>query len=121
MWNWIKRREAPTRLGVKAHAPVSELAIGKVTTRPRKVTGQHAALYDYLEHRYADIVVLTFGQIEDLLGFALPDSARIRQEWWTLSDPHGDRSSCSEAWISAGRTASPNLLARTVTFERAAL
>jgi hypothetical protein len=64
-----------------------------------------------LEHRYADIVVLTFGQIEDLLGFALPDAARTRREWWTLSDPDGDRSSFSEAWVWAGRTASPNLLA----------
>ena len=119
MWNWIKRREAPTRPGTKTLEPVSELTIGKVTTRPRKVTGKHAALYDYLEHRFADVVVLTFGQIEDLLGFGLPDAARTRAEWWTLAVPDGDSSSFSEAWISAGRTASPNLLARTVTFERA--
>ena len=83
------------------------------------MAGKHAALYEYLEHRYADVVVLTLAQIEDLLGFALPDSARSRQEWWTLPDAHGDTSTCSEAWISAGRTARPNLLARTVAFERA--
>ena len=119
MWNWITRKEAPMGPGAKAHEPVSGLSIGKVLTSPRKVAGQHAPLYDYLEHRFADVVVLTFGQIEDLLGFVLPDAARTRAEWWTLAVPDGDRSSFSEAWISAGRTASPNLLARTVTFERA--
>ena len=70
----------------------------------------------YLVNRFADSVVLTFGQLEDLLGGALPDSARAHQEWWTNKDT--GTSSCAEAWILAGRTAKPNLMARTVTFER---
>jgi hypothetical protein len=44
--------------------------------------GEHKSLYQYLENRYANTVVLTFAQIEDLLGFTLPDSARVHQEWW---------------------------------------
>jgi hypothetical protein len=118
MWNWMNRWKAPAGPDARAHEPASDLSIGKVMARPRKVAGKHADLYDYLEHRYADVVVLTFGQIEDLLGFALPDAARTRAEWWAPTDPDGDRSPFSEAWTSAGRTASPNLLARTVTFER---
>jgi hypothetical protein len=45
------------------------------------VPGEYRALYSYLEHRY--VVVLTFEQIEALLGFALPTPARIEREWWT--------------------------------------
>jgi hypothetical protein len=30
--------------------------------------------------------VLTFGQIEDLLGFALPAPARVQRDWWGNSD-----------------------------------
>jgi hypothetical protein len=69
-------------------------------------------------NRYADSVVLTFAQIEDLLGGALPDTARARHEWWTSTDSVAEKSSCSDAWLLAGRTATPNLLARTVAFER---
>jgi len=74
-------------------------------------------LFRYLEHRYADVVVLTFAQIEDLLGFSLPQIARTYSAWWTLGAnvqgaPHAD------AWTLAGRTARPNLQARTVIFTR---
>ena len=91
-------------------------AIGKLPGRTAKIPGKYVALHNYLANRYADMVVLTFSQLEDLLGFALPDSARTQREWWTNTDI--DKSSCADAWILAGRTAKPNLLARTVTFER---
>jgi hypothetical protein len=47
------------------------------------VPREYRALYTYLEHRYASVVVLTFEQIEALLGFALPTPARTEREWWT--------------------------------------
>ena len=79
------------------------------------VPGEYRALYTYLEHRYASVVVLTFEQIESLLGFALPTPARTEREWWTdiLDTPRH-----SAAWTGAGRTAAPNLGAGTITFER---
>ena len=73
-------------------------------------------LYTYLEHRYASIVVLTFEQIESLLGFALPAAARQEPGWWTSAPGNGPRDGA--AWTAAQRTATPNLLARHVTFER---
>ena len=73
-------------------------------------------LYTYLEHRYASIVVLTFEQIESLLGFKLPVAARQEPAWWTSGAGNGSRT--AEAWTAAKRTALPNLLARYVTFER---
>jgi hypothetical protein len=81
------------------------------------VPREYLALYTYLEHRYASVVVLTFEQIEALLGFALATGARIDQHWCTdvpLTQLH------SAAWTAAGRTATPNLAAQTVTFERPA-
>ena len=47
------------------------------------MSGPYLLLYTYLDRRYADTLVLTFAQIEDILGFALPDAARLRREWWT--------------------------------------
>lgn len=79
------------------------------------VPGEYRGLYTYLEHRYASVVVLTFDQIEALLGFALPTLARTEREWWTDIQ---DTQSHSAAWTGAGRTAAPNLGARTITFER---
>ena len=82
------------------------------------MSGEYLSLYKYLANRYATTVVLTFAEIEDLLGFALPDPARLHQEWWTSSRPNTDRPSYSDSWILANRTAKPNLIARTVVFER---
>ena len=80
--------------------------------------GVYGPLYQYLEHRYADTVVLTFRQIEDLLGFALPVIARTDPTWWSNSDEATASSDYSEAWRSAHRTATPNLPAGNVVFER---
>jgi hypothetical protein len=40
-----------------------------------------APLHKYLDDRCADTVVLTFGEIEDLLGSKLPDVASRAGEW----------------------------------------
>ena len=81
-----------------------------------RVAARYLALYTYLERRYASNVVLTFEQMESLLGFALPARAGTERDWWTSSS--GDMDQHSEAWSVAQRTATPNLLARTVSFER---
>ncbi len=118
MWKWIKRRELIAR--AESDAPVAERHTGRAPGRAARVPSKYASLHDYLKNRYADSVVLTFGQLEDLLGCALPDSARVQHEWWTSTDRDAGRPACSDAWILAGRKASPNLLARTVVFERTA-
>ena len=80
--------------------------------RPRIRDG-YLPLYTYLEHRYASNVVLTFEQMESLLGFALPDVARQDPAWWTGVPKNAAR----EAWTAAKRRATPNLPARYVRFE----
>jgi len=89
-----------------------------VRARPKAPAfgGAYAPLYGYLEHRYAATVVLSFLDIEALLGFPLPTAARGNDGWWTAPVPGGDRH--ADAWAAAHRTANPNLAARTVAFER---
>jgi hypothetical protein len=96
------------------HAPAADGAAGG-----RADAGEYRLLYKYLRDRYADRVVLTFSQIEDLIGFPLPESARFQPAWWD-SDAHGStpRSVQADSWTLAGRTATVNLSARSVVFER---
>jgi hypothetical protein len=86
------------------------------STKPPAFRGAYAPLYGYLERRYAVTVVLTFVDIEALLGFPLPDAARNNDGWWTAPVLGHDRH--ASAWIAAHRTAKPNLMARTVAFDR---
>jgi hypothetical protein len=81
---------------------------------------EFGSLYKYLRDRYADTVVLTFIQLEDLLGFALPDAARVEQSWWANAADPDSPSSQSLSWMQANRTATPRLSAQVVVFERVA-
>ena len=80
---------------------------------------EYLSLHKYLAERFANTVVLTFAEIEDLLGFTLPNLARLQKEWWANPEAHCTPSTQSRSWTEACRSAKPNLLAQTVTFERA--
>jgi hypothetical protein len=82
------------------------------------VPSEYAGLHKYLRDRFAQTVVLTFAEIEDLMGGALPTAARAQRGWWT--EPGGDSAPQSSTWTEADRTAVPNFPARIVTFERVA-
>ncbi len=108
MWKWITERsqrrtgeDATESEEIDPPVPIAPVPRHRF---PNPIQGRYQSLDVYLERRYADRVVLTFGQIEDLLGFPLPDLARTSGAWWTAR---------------AGRTAIPNLSAQIVAFERA--
>ena len=90
-----------------------------IRPEPALVLAEYRALFKYLRDRYADMVVLTFGQIEDLLNRALPPEARALATWWTDAAEDGAPSAQAHTWIQAGRTALANVGAGTVRFERA--
>jgi hypothetical protein len=115
---WVTLLEL-VRLWRRRERPVSEAptTIFGLEGTAAPVPAEYLSLYTYLEHRYASIVVLTFEQMEALLGFALPASACTEPDWWTAPAVAGRH--CA-AWTGAGRTATPNLVARTVAFERPA-
>jgi hypothetical protein len=101
---WPTAPPAPERISV----------VPKPQRTPRVRAG-YMPLYTYLEHRYASVVCLTFEQMEALLGFALPEAARLESNWWTgVAVPPRE----GHAWTAAQRTATPNLLAQNVRFER---
>lgn len=91
---------------------------GRGRVSPLAIPVEYRALHKYLSARFADTVVLTFAQIEDLLGSALPDLARRQPDWWADGDAAGGASAQSSCWTQANRSASPNLRAMTVTFDR---
>ena len=98
MFDWWKK-SGPAR-------NVQPEARREPTRAVRAPTGRYEAVCRYVENRYADTVVLTFSEVEDLLGFSLPDLARVQLEWWASS------------LAVASRTVTPNLTAEIVSFER---
>jgi hypothetical protein len=77
--------------------------------------GKYQRLYVYLRDRFASRVVLTFSEIEDLLGTALPDAARREPQWWSAADTLSEQ---SNAWRLAKRSATVNFPAARVVFDR---
>jgi hypothetical protein len=77
---------------------------------------EYQMLQTCLRDRYTDRAVLTFTQIEGVIGLALPETAWRREEWWATTD-RVPRSAQSQSWTLA-RTAAVNLIARTVVFDR---
>jgi hypothetical protein len=112
MFDWMKTRGSTPDHRRATHAEPSK-------PQGRAMSGKYLLLYKYLKNRYADTVVLTFAEIEDLLGFALPDQARLQQQWWADAEASAAGAGYSDSWILASRTAKPNMLARTVEFARA--
>ena len=78
MWQWLKRRNM---------LPRGESAPTSTAPQRRRQAGAEQLLFDYLEERYAQTVVLTFEQIEDLLGTGLPEPARRDGGWWLEPRP----------------------------------
>ena len=108
-WIWTTWRKAMS-------AREGQTAVASIERPTSRVPAEYLSLYTYLERRYASNVVLTFEQMEALLGFALPESARTERDWWTSPVLCVDRH--SDAWTGARRTATPNFSAQTVAFER---
>ncbi len=62
----------------------------------------------------------TFGEIESILGFRLPHSARLHRPWWSNSRK-GNGHSHSLSWQAAGwRTRAVDLEEETLVFSRSA-
>src|SRR4029079_14801197 len=82
--------------------------------------GEYRSLHKYLQDRYAAHLVVAFGETEDLIGFSLPDAARVEPAWWTGAAVDGVPTPQSLSWTQADRAAPPRLLAQVVVFERTA-
>jgi hypothetical protein len=115
MLAWLRERLRPRRPQVRPHAAEPE----RPAPAGRSFAGPYLGLYTYLDRRFADTVVLTFAQIEDVLGFALPAAARVDAGWWTDPSENVLAPHHSDCWTLARRTAVPSLSAAIVSFARA--
>jgi hypothetical protein len=77
-----------------------------------------ASKYDPLQRFLsADPVLpltLSFAQVEQIVGFQLPDSARMHPAWW--ANEKSPTHSHAMSWLLAGVKAAPNMRERRVTF-----
>lgn len=77
---------------------------------------KYVPLNEHLYSMAAESVLLTFSQIEEILGTPLPQSARKHAAWWA-NNPTG-HSHC-RAWFDAGwRSSNVDLVSETVEFVR---
>lgn len=81
----------------------------------RQACGKYAPLLCFLQRQTAPQIILTFSEVEAILGFKLPNSAYNYSMWW---NPKG-HAHC-QAWLQAGydvADVSEALRTQTVTFQ----
>jgi HNH endonuclease len=111
-----KYRFDRAHLGIPDSMPGSSLLVSASPDAP--VAGQYKSLADYLSHSVPDHVRLTFHEVEQILGFSLPDSARKYSAWWSNSRTK-DSHTWAHLWLDAGwEKESLNLAEKWVTFRR---
>lgn len=77
---------------------------------------KYAALAAYLERQLVDEFSISFADIEKILDFPLPPSARTHDPWWSNSRSPGRH---NEAWLGVGwEVADRNMTAQTISFRR---
>ena len=87
--------------------------------RDAAARGKYSALFRHLLSAHPEPEWrTTFGEVEAILGFRLPDSARLHRPWWANSK-HGSGHSHALAWQAAGwSTREVNIEAETLVFAR---
>lgn len=84
------------------------------------MSGKYDLLRDHLMAIKSPSVMMSFTEIEAILGAALPRSARAHREWWANeTNPATGHGHC-RSWQLAGYGAFPDMAAELVTFRRSA-
>ena len=79
---------------------------------------KYAPLADYLRGSGQDSVVMTFSDIERIIGAELPQSAFTHRAWWSNNPTNNVM---THAWLEAGyTTANVDMAARTLVFRKSA-
>jgi hypothetical protein len=80
--------------------------------------GKYAPLYRHLVKQTGSEWRTTFGEIEKILGFKLPNSARTHRPWWANQGEQGGHSHAL-AWEMAGwRTSQVDMVDEKLVFVR---
>ena len=87
----------------------------EINTQEYKASKKYRYLSKYIQDSEKFTVRLSFEQIEDILQFQLPDSARKHKEFWANTTSH----SIALSWLSVGyKTVEVNLEQEYVVFEK---
>lgn len=88
------------------HKPQTDMQLDKVSAKYRGLT-------EYLLSSNETRVTLSYSQIEEILGFALPDTARkFKQSYWANTETH----SYASSWMAVGYKTRVDVESDTVTF-----
>ena len=80
-----------------------------------KISAKYRGLTEYLLEANEKKICLTYPQIEAILGFSLPDSAKNHmRSFWANTETH----SYASSWLAIGYRTVVNLENETVTFEK---
>ena len=86
-----------------------------VRLRQAAAASKYSRLFIHLVDRNDYKWRTTFEEVEEVLEFDLPESARNHRPWWANDESHTH----ALAWIAAGwKTAEVDMAAKTLTFER---
>lgn len=86
--------------------------------RAMAIRGKYQRLYRHLHGLQAQEWRTSFGEIEAIIGFELPDSARLHRPWWA-NQRRGSGHSQALAWSVAGwETAEVDMDAEELLFRR---
>ncbi len=78
-----------------------------------KVSAKYRGLAEYLLSTNETRITLSYSQIEEILGFALPDTARkFKQSYWANTETH----SYASSWMAVGYKTRVDVDSDTVTF-----
>lgn len=88
--------------------------------RQMAARGKYQGLYTHLSGLATPEWRTTFSEIESVIGFALPASARLHRPWWS-NQAGGNGHSQALAWGAAGwETAEVDMVAETLLLRRKA-
>ncbi|MER1999519.1 MAG: hypothetical protein ABS882_07070, partial [Lysinibacillus sp.] len=73
---------------------------------------KYEPLYKFLESKESNRLIMTFKEVEEVLGFTLPESASKYMAWWDGSSQHTQ----AYSWTRAGFKANPSLKEKKVEF-----
>ena len=81
--------------------------------------GKYDSLEKYLANYGKEEIIMTFADIERIIGFSLPASAVNHAEWWANEGKDSSFHSHTKAWRSAGYKVRANRPERKVVFFKA--
>ena len=112
--SWYGRRSGAAGATTgKARSTGTATPTPATAERPRG--GRYAPLATYLQETADDVLTMTFGQVESVLGRDLPASARNHRAWWA----NGGHTQ-ADAWLGVGhRVDAVDLGQEWVRFRRA--